>query len=68
MPSPSDEGGRPVTPCPKCGAARVRELAQASNFAYLSCDECAHLFAIENRRRGVRSELGRIFRRLSLWR
>ena len=68
MPSPSDQGGRPVTPCPKCGAANVRELAHASNFAYLCCEACAFLFVIENRRRGVRSELGRIFRQLLRWR
>jgi hypothetical protein len=65
MPSPSDQGGRPVTPCPKCRTASVKALAHASNFVYLRCDACAFLFVIENRRKGVRlGREGRTFRRL----
>ena len=64
MPSPSDQGGRPVTPCPKCRSAAVKALAHASNFVYLRCDACAFLFVIENRRSGTRSEeQDRIIRR-----
>ena len=56
MPSPSDQGGRPVTPCPKCQTADVKAVALASNFVYLRCRACAFLFVIEDRRSGVRPE------------
>jgi len=56
MPSPSDQGGRPVTPCPKCQAADVEAVALSGNFVYLGCMACAYLFAIEDRRSGVRPE------------
>ena len=63
MPSPSDHGGRPVTPCRKCRAADVKAIGIASSFVYLRCNGCAFLFVMEDRRRGVRSEhQGRGFR------
>jgi hypothetical protein len=63
MPSHSDQGGRPVTPCPKCRTGEVKAIALASNFVYLRCCACAFLFVIEDRRSGVRSEhQGRVFR------
>jgi len=55
MASPSDQGGRAVTPCPKCQAADVKAVALASDFAYLRCCACAFLFVIEDRRSSVRS-------------
>jgi hypothetical protein len=62
MPSPSDQGGRPVTPCPKCRTADVTAVALANEFLYLRCSACAFLFVIEDRRSGVRPEhQGRIF-------
>ncbi len=64
MPSPSDQDGRPVTPCPKCRTAGVKAIAEASDFVYLRCDACAFLFVIENRRNSVRLERDRIIRRL----
>jgi hypothetical protein len=62
MPSSSDQGGRPVTPCPKCKCADVKAVALASNFLYLRCKVCAFLYVIEDRRRNVRPEhQGRMF-------
>ena len=62
MPSPSDQGGRPVTPCPKCRTGDVKAVALASNFVYLRCHACAFLYVIEDRRSGVRPEhQGRMF-------
>ena len=43
MPSPSDQGGRPVTPCPKCRTGDVKAVALASNLLYLRCHACAFL-------------------------
>ena len=54
MPGPSDLGGRPVTTCPRCQTASVKAVSVASNFVYLRCSACAFLFAIEDRRSGVR--------------
>ena len=63
MPSPSDQGGRLVTPCPKCQTADVTAVAIASNFVYLRCRACAFLFVIDDRRSSVRPDhQGRIFR------
>jgi transcription elongation factor Elf1 len=62
MPGPSDLGGRPVTTCPRCQTASVKAVSVASNFVYLRCSACAFLFAIEDRRSGVRPDKGRIFR------
>ena len=56
MPSPSDQGGRAVTPCPRCRTAGVRAVALASNFVYLRCSACAFLFVIEDRRAVARPE------------
>ena len=62
MPSPSDQSGRPVTPCPKCRTADVKAVALASTFVYLRCSACAFLFVIDDRRSGVRPEhQGRMF-------
>jgi hypothetical protein len=62
MPSPSDQGGRPVTTCPKCQTACVKAVSLASEFVYLRCSACAFLFVIQDRRSGVRPEhQGRIF-------
>ena len=48
MPTPSDQGGRPVTPCPKCRTTDVKAVALAANFVYLRCHACAFLFVIED--------------------
>jgi len=58
MPSPSDQSGRPVTPCPNCKTATVTAVILARNFVYLRCATCAHVF----RRTVVRPEYqGRVF-------
>ena len=62
MPTPSDQGGRPVTPCPKCRTTDVKAVALAANFVYLRCRACAFLFVIEDRRGDVCAERqGQIF-------
>ena len=63
MPSPSDQGGRPVTPCPNCQTASVTAVILARNFVYLRCAACAHVTVIEERRTAVRPEYqGKVFR------
>jgi hypothetical protein len=65
MPSPSAQGGRPVTPCPKCRTADVTAVGLTSNFVYLRCRACAFLSVIEDRRSDVRpQDPSWIFRRL----
>ena len=61
MPSRNDQGGRLVTPCPKCRTGDVKAIAVASNFVYLRCSACRFLFVIEDRRRGARSQHQRRF-------
>ena len=64
MLTPSDQGDRPVTTCPKCRKAYVKAASVASNFVYLRCSACAFLFVIEDRRSGLRPEhQGWIFRK-----
>ena len=62
MLSHTDQGRRPVTPCPNCKRADVTAVVLASNFVYLRCSACAFLFVIEDRRTVVRPEYqGRVF-------
>ena len=64
MPSSCDQGGRPITPCPKCRTGVVQAVAVAADFVYLRCRACQFLSVIENRRTGVRSgHQGRILPR-----
>ena len=63
MPSPSDQGGRPVTPCPNCERADVKAVTIAGSLVCLRCRACEFLFVIDDRRSGVRPDhQGRIFR------
>jgi hypothetical protein len=62
MTSPRDQGGRPVTPCQSCQKPSVNAVVLAGAFVYLRCTICGFVFAIEDRRRQVRSDhKGRIF-------
>ena len=56
MTSPSDQGGRPVTPCQSCHKPDVTAVVLAGAFVYLRCTACGFVFALEDRRRLVRPD------------
>ena len=62
MLSPSDQGRRPVTPCPNCERADVKAVTIAGSLVCLRCRACEFLFVIDDRRSGVRPDhQGQIF-------
>jgi uncharacterized Zn finger protein len=56
MTSPSDQGGRPVTPCQSCHKPSVNAVVLAGAFVYLRCTACGFVYAIEDRRSQVRGD------------
>jgi ribosomal protein S27E len=50
MTNVADDRPANPTPCPSCGEAHARAATYAGIFVYLRCSDCAHVWAIEDRR------------------
>jgi hypothetical protein len=56
MTSPSDQGGRTITSCPRCQSPSVSAMVRTDFVVYLRCPDCAWVWAIPERRMQVRPD------------